>query len=269
VIAATRQIISVMLILSAAIYASCYRAQSAEPINLLRNPSFEEVGTWKAHTADVNDVADPRSPTQAHSGNYSAYTKATTIGGDGYAMVSQGVSISMSSNLELSFWLCVKRHELPFYGYIKCFVVSSGGRYLDVGIWSDDLPKPKANEYRFQTRVEKYDAWFRIRVDLGKLWINEAKFPREDTITMVSFGIYNGLVYALPKNLLQLETFFDDVFLGPSLGEEEPSSPWLVYAAIGLVGTITVLILTVRKRLRSIKRTRATHETPMRRTPLV
>jgi len=267
VVVATRQIISVMFILSVAMYASCHQAHAAEPLNLLKNPGFEEVGVWKTLTADANDVADPRSPSQVHSGNYSAYTKATTIGGDGYAMVSQDISISISSNLELSFWLYVRHHELPFYGYIKCFVTSSGGRYLDVGIWSDDSPKPKANEYHSRTRVEKYDAWFRIRAPLGKLWISEAKFPEDDTITIISFGIYNGLVYALPKNLLQLEAFFDDVFLGPSLGEEEPSSPWLTYAAACLIGAATIVsIITVRKRLQSIRHPRSTYETSIRGT---
>ncbi len=258
--------ISVIFILSVATYASCCRAYAVESVNLLKNPSFEEVGAWRAHTADVNDVADPRSPIQAHSGNYSAYTKATTIRGDGYALVSQDISTPIGSNLELSFWLYVKHHELPFHGYVKGFVTSSGGRFLDVGIWSGDSPKPKANEYRFQARVEKYDTWFRIRVDLGKLWVDEAKFPREDTITTISLGIYNGLVYALPKNLLQLEVFFDDVFLGPSVGEEEPSFTWLTIAAASLIGATIVVAVIVGRRLRSVKRPCTVYESPVRGT---
>lgn len=252
-----------MFILSVATYVSCCRACAAESVNLLKNPSFEEVGAWRTCTADANDVADPRSPVQAHTGNYSAYTKATTIGGDGYALISQDVFISVSSNLELSFWLYVRQLELPFQGYIKGFVTSSGGRFLDVGIWSGDPPKPKTNEYRFQAQVEKYDAWFRIRVNLGKLWINEAKFPRDDAITTISLGIYNGLVYALPKNLLQLEVFFDDVFLGPSVVEEEPSFPWLMTAAISLIGATIVVVVIVRRRMGSLKRPRTAYESPV------
>jgi len=265
VVAAIRRTIFIVSILSVAMCAVC-QAHAVESVNLLKNPSFEQVGAWRTHTADANDVADPRSPTQAHSGNYSAYTKATTLGGDGYAMVSQDVSIPISSNLELSFWLYARRHELPFHGYVKGFVASSGGRYLDAGIWSDDSPKPKVNEYRFQTRIETYDAWFRIKVNLGKLWINEAKFPKEDTITEISFGVYNGLVYALPKNLLQLEAFFDDVFLGPSVGEEEPSFPWLTALATSLIGATIVAVVAVRRRLRSMKRLFTSYEVAIHET---
>lgn len=258
--------LSLIFILSIVTYTGCRRAYTVESVNLLRNPSFEEVGSWRTYTADANDVADPRSSTLAHSGDYSAYTKATTIGGDGYALISQDISISISSNLELSFWLYVRQHELPFQGYIKGFVASSGGRFLDVGIWSGDSPKPKANEYRFQARVEKYDAWFRIKANIGKLWINEAKFPGDDTITAISLGIYNGLVYALPKNLLQLEVFFDDVFLGPSVVEEEPSFPSLMTATAGLIGATIAAVVIVRRRSRSAERPSIARDTHVRRT---
>jgi len=246
----TRRIISLVLILSMAACASCRHVYPDEPLNLLKNPSFEDVGAWKTSTADANDVADPRNSSRAHSGEYSAYTKATTIGGDGYAFVYQDLSILISSNLELSFWLYVKHHELPFYGYIKCFVASSAGRYFDVGIWSEDSPRAKANEYRVQTRLEKYDAWFKVKADLGRLWIGEAKFPTSDTITSISLGIYNGLVYALPKNLLQLEAFFDDVFLGPKSVEEEPNGrSWLIYLAAPVIVSAVALSVIVMKKM--------------------
>lgn len=245
--------ISLAMILLASLYPSCFHAHATEPVNLLRNPSFEEVGYWRIYTADANDVADPRNATRARTGNYSAYAKATTIGGDGYALVSQDVSVPISPNLEFSFWLYVRRPELPFYGYIKGFIATSSGRFLDVGIWSD-LPTPKPNEYRVQAQLERYDGWFRIRALLGKLWIDQAKFPKEDIITTVSVGIYNGLVYALPKNLLQLEVFFDDISLGPSTNQEEPSFPWLATAAICLIGTAAVTAVIIVRRVVSMKR---------------
>jgi len=221
-----------------------------EPENFLRNPGFEEAGVWNTIVADANDIADPRNINQSHGGKYSAYTKATTIGGDGYAFVYQNVSVPVSSSLEFSFWLYVKRPELPFQGYIKGFVETSGNRYFDLGIWSD-LPKPRSNEHMVQTQVDRYDSWFRVNVDLGRRWIEEAKFPEGDTITAVSLGIYNGLVYALPENLLCLEVFFDDAFLGPSTPMKELRFPWLI--AVSCLISVAIIFTAILVRRRSVR----------------
>jgi len=242
-----RTILSLLLV-SALIGSNSSNPHLTENQNCLENPSFEEVSGWKIVTADRNDVADPRNSRQAHTGQYSAYTKATTIGGDGYAFVYQNLSVPVSSSLELSFWLYVKSPELPLHGYIKGFVATSKGRFFDVGIWSDPA-KPKPNEYRYQARLEKHDEWFRINVELGKCWINEAKFPIDDTINTISFGIYNGLVYDLPKNLLQLEVFFDDVFLGPSTLKSQPQFPWLLtISSLVSIAMVALAILAARHR---------------------
>ena len=244
-IAISRIVFAVLILV---LCSSSLTAQPVQPVNLLRNPSFEEIGTWNTSTADANDIADPRNSNNSHTGNHSAYTKATTIGGDGYAILSQEVSIPISPNLEFSFWLYVKHPELQFHGYIKGFVATSSGRFFDVGIWSD-LPQPHPNEYLLRTQLERYDTWIKVRANIGRLWIDEAKFPRNDTITAVSLGIYNGLVYALPKNLLQLEVFFDDVFLGPSTLEDEPRFPWFLTASILIsIGMVTVAFLERRRR---------------------
>ena len=239
------------ILLSLLVHVNCSITYANGSVNLLRNPGFEEIGTWKTFTADANDIADSRNANQSHSGKYSAYARATTIGGDGYAFVYQNVSIPIVSSLEFSFWLYVRHPEFPFQGYIKGFVTTSGSRYFDLGIWSD-VPKPRPSEYILQTRLETYDTWFRISVDLGRLWIDEASFPGDDTITTVSFGIYNGLVYALPKNLLYLEVFFDDVFLGSSTPREEPRFPWLV--AISCLIGVTMIVTAVLARRRSLVR---------------
>jgi len=245
--ATIKQTIPAALLFLLVLHTSCHHAYASEQTNLLKNPGFEEVGTWRTSTSDLNDVADPRNMSNPHTGKYSAYTKATTIGGDGYAFVHQNVSISMDRSLEFLFWLYVKRPDLPFNGYIKGFITTAKGRFFDLGIWSD-LPAPKPNEYRIQVKLEQYDSWFRITARLGKLWIDEAKFPGDDTIISVSLGIYNGLVYALPKNVLQLEVFFDDIFLGPSTVEEEPRLPWLLIASTTIAVSMVTLAFLERRR---------------------
>ena len=253
-----RRAILTILLVSVLLGSSNLSADLTEAQNLLRNPGFEEVGGWKIVTADRNDVADPRSGVRAHGGQYSAYTKAMTISGDGYAFVYQNVSVPISSSLEFSFWLYVKRPELPFYGYIKGFLTTSKGRFFDVGIWSDPA-QVKPNEYRYQMALERHDEWIRMSVEMGKYWINEAKFPADDTINTVSFGIYNGLVYDLPKNLLQLEVFFDDVFLGPSAPKSEPQFPWLVTISslVGLTMIAIAVLITQHRSARSRSKDRA------------
>lgn len=250
--ATSRRIIMALLLLSLLVLANQSDTNATEQTNFLRNPGFEEIGFWRTLVADANDVADPRNTNQSHNGKYSAYTKATTINGDGYAFVYQNVSIPVTSSMEFSFWLYVRHPDLPFYGYIKGFITTSTGKFFELGIWSD-LPKPEPNQYQFQTRLERYDSWFRVSVDLGRLWVDEAKFPRDDTITAVSLGIYNGLVYALPKNLLHLEVFFDDVFLGAPTSREESRFPWLLGIS-GLVG-VTMVIAVILIRLRRFART--------------
>lgn len=242
-----KQIISAILLLSLVLHTGCNYANASEQTNLLNNPGFEEVGTWRTSTADMNDIADPRNASNPHTGKYSAYAKATTIDGDGYAFVHQNVSIPMDRSLEFSFWIYVKRPDLRFNGYIKGFITTAKGRFFDLGTWSD-LPAPKPNEYRIQVKLEQYDSWFRVTARLGKLWIDEAKFPDDDTIISVSLGIYNGLVYALPKNLLQLEVFFDDIFLGPSTVEETPRFPWLLIASIIVAVSMVTLAFLERRR---------------------
>ena len=252
-----RAILSVLLV-SVLIGSNSLNADLTEAQNLLKNPGFEEVGGWKIVTADRNDVADPRSGGRARSGQYSAYTKATTISGDGYAFVYQNVSVPISSSLEFSFWLYVKRPELPFYGYIKGFLTTSKGRFFDVGIWSDPA-QLQPNEYRYQMALERHDEWFRMSVEMGKYWTNETKFPTDDTINTVSFGIYNGLVYDLPKNLLQLEVFFDDVFLGPSAPKSEPQFPWLVTIS-SLVSLAMIALTVLITRHRSVRTQSKDHD---------
>lgn len=245
-----KRTISTTLLLLMVLQTGCPCTYASEQTNLLRNSGFEEAGTWKTSTADVNDVVDLRDASNPHTGKYSAYTKATTIDGDGYAFAYQNVSISMDRSLEFSFWLYVKRHDLPLYGYIKGFIATATGRYFDLGIWPE-LPASKSNEYRVQAKLEKYDSWVRISTRLGKLWIDEAKFPKDDTIISISLGIYNGLVYALPRNLLYLEVFFDDVFLGPGTVEEEPKFPWLLTASVLIsVSMVTAALLWRRRHSR-------------------